>query len=178
MSPRAFDRMTTSVARTVPELQNAQTRGVERAALLVTTAIRTEIRKTTGDMRLSGARNSKVGARYDIKGTKNPTALIRPFGRIWLIERPIGPHLILPRMVAVRRGGVVINRGRRSEATGRRLRGGKRALTIGGGFYASANHGGVSRQSGPWKRGVDKSAKDAEKVFKTEIDKGLRKAWL
>lgn len=176
--PRAFDRMTTSVARTVPELKTAQGRGVQKAALETKNLINTEIRKVTGDMRMSGVgkRGAKVGARYDIKGSTNPTALVTAIGPIHLIERSVSPHLILPRASLVALGGKRVRRGRRA-ASGRRLRGGRAALAFGGGVYANAEHPGVRRSSGPFARGAAKAAKVTPKLFQDEIDRGLRKAW-
>lgn len=178
MPPRAFDRMITSVAQTGPALQDAQARGVRAAALEATTLIRAEIRKASGgDMRLSGAarngKGAKVGAGFDIKGSTNPTALIRAYGPIQLIERDTAPHLIMARSRFVIRGGVRVRQGRRS-AAGRRLRG-KAALTIGGGFYASAQHPGTKGKR-PFARGAERAAPLTPRLFQAEIDKGLRKA--
>lgn len=176
--PRAFDRLTTSVAQTVPELRTAQSSGVRRAALETKTIINAEIQKVTGDMRLSGVgrRGARVSARYDIRGTTNPTALIRAIGPIQLIERRISPHAILPRASFVTRGGVRVRQGRRS-AKGRRYSGGKTALAFGGNFYAGVMHPGVNRSSGPFSRGAEKAARITPQIFAAEVDKGLRRAW-
>lgn len=176
--PRAFDKLTTSIAQTVPELRTAQARGVQKAALEAKTIINTEIRKVAGaDMRLSGAgkRGARVGARYDIKGSTNPTALIRALGPIQLIERDTKPHLIAPRASFVTRGGVRVRQGRRS-AAGRRLRGGKTALTIGGNLRASAEHPGTKGRH-PFQRGAEKASKVTPEIFQAEVDRGLRRAW-
>lgn len=163
--PRAFDRMTTSVARTVPELKTAQGRGVQKAALETKNLINTEIRKVTGDMRMSGVgkRGAKVGARYDIKGSTNPTALVTAIGPIHLIERSVSPHLITPRS-------------KQRTAKGRRRRG-RKALAFNGGVYASAFHPGVRRSSGPFAKGAEKAAKVTPQIFKQQIENGLRRAW-
>lgn len=175
--PRAFDKLTGSVAQTVPELRTAQGRGVQKAALEAKTIINTEIRKVTGDMRLSGVgkRGARVGARYDIKGSTNPTALIRALGPIQLIERDTKPHLIVPRASFVTRGGVRVRQGRRS-AAGRRLRGGRTALLIGGNLRASAEHPGTKGQH-PFQRGAQRAAKVTPQIFREQVEQGLRRAW-
>lgn len=84
----------------LPEaIERANRLGVNRAALVVTNEIRDSLRAVSGDMRLSGVgrRGARIGARYDVKGTSNPTALIRATGPVHLIERRTGGHDIAPR---------------------------------------------------------------------------------
>lgn len=179
---RAADKMrlASQVSDTIAALRAAQKAGVQKSALEVTNTVRAEIRKVAGaDMRLSGASRSgkgaKVGARFDIKGVANPTALVRANGPIQLVERDTRPHVILARSRFVSRGGVRVRRGRRS-AAGRRLRG-KAALTIGGNLRAWAAHPGTKGQR-PFDRGVDRAAPKTPRIFQDEIDQGLRKVWL
>lgn len=51
------------------------------------------------DMKMSGVGKSgaKVGVRYDVKGRKNATALLRAVGPLHLVERGTKPHRIEPR---------------------------------------------------------------------------------
>jgi len=147
----------TMAARLPAELSKAQHRGVQQAALVVTTGIRQEIRLSSGgDMRLSGvgARGVKVGARYDIKGTTNPTAIIRATGPLHLIERKTGPHSI-PRV-------------------GRRRRRRIRVLKFADGTYArSANHPGTPAKK-PFEKGYIKTRDQAGVKFDLEVQKAIR----
>ena len=86
--------------------------GVEAAALVVTTAARASIAAGSGgDSYLSNVGSgARVGARYDIKGTQNPTALIRATGPLHLLDNPTSPH----RITAKQRRGRRRNRDFRS----------------------------------------------------------------
>lgn len=120
------------------ELLTMRRLGVNRSALAVTTAIRASIAGGTGgDSRLSGVGRggARVGARYDVKGAANPTALIRATGPLHLVEYPTRAHEI------PRRGG-------------RRRRGrGQRVVVVNGHPYARV-HRGPTRGKGLWQRGV------------------------
>ncbi len=153
--PRDLDDLATSIGRTIPALQEAQKRGIQKAALHVTGKIRDEIRSVTGDMRLSGVgrRGAKVGAKFDIKGSINPTALITATGPLHLIERDTSPHRI-PR-----------TRGRK-----------KRIAVIDGHPYHHANHPGTAGKH-PFAKGVARGAPDTPKIFQAEVRKAVVKAW-
>lgn len=144
-------------ARFPGELQKAQARGVQRSALHVTRSVRDEIRAVTGDMRLSGVglRGARVGARYDIKGTVNPTALIRATGPLHLIERDTRPHEIK-----------------------RRKRRGKKALRLADGRFVSGavQHPGT-RGKRPFAKGVDATKESAPRVFDAEIQRAMREVF-
>lgn len=80
-------------------IEQATVEATSKAALIVTNSARDQIRTASGgDNVLShvGKRGSRVGARFDVKGTHNPTALVRAFGPLQLIERDTKPHTILP----------------------------------------------------------------------------------
>lgn len=72
--------------------------------------------------RIAGGR---WNVRYDIRGTRNPIALVRYTGPFHLFENPTKPHSIAPRPRRRRRGGAA------------------RALTINGNLRASAQHPGT-----------------------------------
>lgn len=148
----------TRMAAELPaELQRAQRRGVSGAALHVTQGIRGEIKAVTGDGRLSGVgrRGAKVGARYDVKGTLNPTALITATGPLHLIERGTSPHVIRPRR--------------------RRGRGKRRVLAMADGrFAATARHPGTSGKA-PFARGVTRTRGDTGAIFDREIQAAIRR---
>jgi len=155
----------TRMAATLPDaLQRAQIAGVTKSALLVTTAIRGEIRAATGDNRLSGvgARGARVGAKYDVKGQVNPSAIISAKGPLHLIERDTSPHLIIPR-------------GRRVGKRGRRLKGGQVLHMANGGYAASALHPGT-RGKHPFERGYVKTRGQTGRVFDLEVQRAIRLA--
>ena len=151
-------------ARLPEELQRAQVRGVANAALIVTGAIRGEIRSATGgDNRLSGvgARGARVGARYDVKGTSNPTAIIRATGPLHIIEHTMPPHQITPR-------------GRRRAKRGNRFLSGAKVLHMSnGGYAASAEHPGSPAKK-PFERGYLKSRDKTGAAFDREVQKAIQ----
>lgn len=154
--PRDLLDLAASAARTADALQGAQAQGVRRAAIHVTTAIRSEILSATGDMRLSGVgrRGAKVGAKFDIKGTTNPTALITATGPLHFIERDTAPHTI-PRT---------------------RRRGRKRYVAFDGGVYSRVEHPGT-RGKHPFERGWRQAAPLTAQIFQTEVRDAFRRAW-
>jgi hypothetical protein len=168
-----------AAAATVPELQQAQRRGVERAALHATTIIRAEIRAVAGpDMRLSGVgkKGARVGARYDVRGTTNPTAVIRPVGSIPLIEFDTPARVIGPTARFVTRAGVQVRQGFRT-VKGRRRAGGSTVLKIDGSFVGRpVVHPGTKGQE-PFRKGWRHAAPETPSIFQVEVDKGLRRAW-
>jgi hypothetical protein len=163
--PRDLLDLAASAKRTADALPQAQARGVQKAALHTTRLIRAEIRSVTGDMRLSGVgkRGARVGAKFDIVGATNPTALITATGPIQLIERDVRAHNIRPR-------------GRTKTARGR-TRKGKKALTIGGGLYSSAAHPGTRGQH-PFEHGVNKAAPDTPRIFQQEVRAVVAREWV
>jgi len=134
-------------------LERAQLQGVQQSALFVTRGIRDEIRSVTGDMRLSGvgARGARVGAKYDVKGTTNPTAIISATGPLQLIERRTNPHPISNR--------------RRSK---------KKALKMAdGGFAKSAMHPGTPAKR-PFAKGVSRTADRTGVIFDEAVQGAIR----
>lgn len=86
--------------------------------------------------------------RYDVKGTQNPTALVRYTGPFHLFDNPTAPHVITAKKLGQRtsrrsRQSIASTSGR-SVFGGFGARGGAKALTIGGNFRAYANHPGTS----------------------------------
>ena len=136
------------------ELQAAQIRGIRTGALHVTKGIRGEIRSVTGDMRLSGVgrRGARVGARYDVKGTVNPTAIIGATGPMQLLEHPTSPHDIVPR---------------------RRKRGKKGALRLRNGSYARKVRHPGTKPSRPFERGYLKTRGDTGRLLDAEVQKAI-----
>jgi hypothetical protein len=154
---RDLSDLARSASATADALPAAQRRGVQKAALLVTTAIRSEILSATGDMRLSGVgrRGAKVGAKFDIKGTANPTALITATGPLHLIERDTQPH----------------------DAPRRRSRGRRRYVAFGGNVYSRATGSGGSRGKHPFEKGWKRAGPQTPEIFQREVREAVRKAW-
>jgi len=123
---------------------------VNDAALAGKRIIEGSIRGVVPDMNLSGVGSggAKVGVRYDIKGTKNPTALMKATGPLQLVENSTAAHTI-PR------------------AGGRRRRK-RKVLLINGEFSRTVEHPGTKGQQ-PFAKG--KAA--ATPVMRTIIQRRL-----
>ena len=138
------------------ELQRAQVRGVQKAALQVTRGIRSEVRSATGgDNRLSGVgkRGTRVGAKYTVTGSVNPTAFIKATGPMQLIEHPTSPHEIKPKA---------------------RRRGKNKALRFDSGNFArSAKHPGT-RPYRPFERGYLKTRDSTGRTYDAEVQRAIR----
>lgn len=157
---RPFSDLVTVAGRFPEELQKAQIRGVEKAALFTTRSIRDQIRSATGgDMSMShaGRRGGprKLNAYYNVKGKVNPTAIIRARGPLQLIERDTAPHEIRPR--AKKRGQA------------------KRALRFDGRFASVVHHPGT-RGKHPWQKGLNKARPRTKQIFAEEIHKAMKRA--
>lgn len=138
------------------EIDRADKMAVNRAALAAKTVHLAELRKVapSGRMRNVGSPpGAKLNVRYDVKGIRNPTALVRAIGPWHLLEHVIKPHLIIPKKT-----------GRQSKGRGAR-RQNKQALynALFGGEYGDAtplktpfgprfkvNHPGVRIPKMPW----------------------------
>lgn len=106
---------------TAVEIGRSQRTGVERASFAMKQRISAEAsRASGGDGRLSGAKDARISVRYDVKGERNPTALIRALGPWQLVEFDTNPHFITSR----RGGGSRRSRAARLGGSGSRtLRG-------------------------------------------------------
>jgi len=125
----------------------------------------TEIRKVIaddsgGDSRLSGVgkKGAKVGAGYDVKGTRNPIAIVRARGPLHLLANRTKPHAITPKARRSKRGAA--------------------ALSMPDGSYrASAQHPGT-RGKNTWRRGVDIGLPKALRILRSStvdaVKRGLR----
>lgn len=141
------------------ELQKAQRRGVQKVALAVTTEIRGSIRTATGgDMRLSGSkRGARVGARFDVRGQENPTAVVRATGPLHLLEHDTKPHDIAPK---------------------KRRRDGKkvRALRLADGSFRAVVHHPGTRAKKPFEKGYKKAQPHTGLIFDREMQAGIGRA--
>lgn len=140
-----------------PDLQANLRRGINAAALHTKRSVEAEMSAAgLGGKRLSGvgARGARIGARYDVKGTDNPVALVRATGPFHLIERSTKPHRIAPK---------------------KRRRGqGKRAMAIPGvGPRASAQHPGT-RAKHPFAKGVERARPGVRRIIGESVMKAIR----
>jgi len=138
-------------------LPKATAAATAKAALEVTNEARDQIRSDSGgDMVLSGMA-AKVGARYDIKGSTNPVALIRATGPLQILESDTKAHPI------------VAGSGRRT-----RRRKGAKALLTPYGPRASVQHPGTTGKK-TWSRAIDSAVRDVPKVYQAALAKHLRR---
>ena len=92
------------IERAAVALRKAERDTLNEAAFAGKQIIEGSIRGVVPDMRMSmGGRNAKVGVRYDIKGSINPTALMRATGPLHLVENNTSPRVI-PKARRGRRG--------------------------------------------------------------------------
>jgi len=152
-------------------------RAVESAALFATQSARASIRAGSGDGRLSqvGRSGARVGARYDIQGVKNPTALVRATGPLHLMDNPTRPHRITAK---VRKG-----RSRRSRSNfynaifgGGTGFAGATPLRTPYGPRFSVEHPGTRGKRTFW-RGIDVARPLLPRKFSEGYRQGLRKFW-
>lgn len=142
------------------EVQRGQRTAMNRAALEAKKVLVTEIAKAvpSGRMRNVGSPpGARVGVKYDVKGTKNPTALVRAIGPLHLVENPIKPHMIIPKKTgrgAKGRGSRRANQQALYDALfGGRYAGQKPLRTPYGPRYR-VEHPGVSTPKRPWAKGM------------------------
>lgn len=130
------------------EIKGASRAAVDAAAFEMKKAVDAEIVRVAPSRRLRGVgrRGARIGVRYDLKGTKNPTAVVRAFGPLHLIERKTGGHMIAPR----RRG---------------------RGLVLKDGQVRRAVHHPGTRGRFPFKKGVERGQPHAlKKLIKAHED--------
>lgn len=85
------------LAKVAQELAAAEKRAVGAGSLAIRRSVEKERGRVapSGRLRNVGKNGSKLGVRYDIKGTRNPTSLIRATGPWQLIEHNTKPHIIV-----------------------------------------------------------------------------------
>lgn len=161
--------------------QKSQRKGVERAALLIKREIEKELTRAIGGdhvltnlRKKSGQPAGELTLGYDIKGTLNPTALLRAkreMGGWKLVEYGSERHGMFPR-------GWKVRKGTRREKTQRSLdvyfgrRGalsGLRPMPINGNFrYAVRNHPGT-RGKEPFHKGLARATPQAVKELHATV---------
>lgn len=154
-TPTEWARQSDGIAGRWQEIERA---ALGAASLEIKTSVVSRLRSTVGaDLKMSGVgkRGTRVGVRYDIKGFKNPTSLIRAFGPVHFVERGTKPHRIPKQR----------NRGRK-----------RYAVIPGVGVRDNAMHPGSTGRF-PWRRGVASSIGRAQQEFRDEIARQIRQAF-
>ena len=107
-------------------------------------------------MRLSGIgeRGARVGARFDVFGTVNPSAVVKATGPLHLLEHDTDPHDIGPK------------KGRR----------GAKALRLANGRFASGVHHPGTTGSRPFEKGYLKTRARTGPAFDAEVQKAIARA--
>lgn len=141
-------------------LKGATTASVAQAALAGKMIFLANMGTTR--LRNVGKGGARVGARFDIKGGANPTALLRYTGPAHLINNPTGAHIIEPRG--------------RTRTAGGRKRKGAQSLTIGSGHAAYAHHPGTSGKQF-YQRSVPQVAAAAVIAMRRSTSTALRKVF-
>ena len=146
------DQLARNMVRRAQNLERSNRVATRKAGQHVREAIEVEARRATGgDMRLSGLRNRAIAVRMKI-GTTPDSAELKASGAWPLIENPIRAHRI-PRSRARRR----------------------KVLRIPGiGWRAYANHPGVRRSGGPWKKASNRSLPQVQRIYRDAVRDVLR----
>lgn len=166
-------------------LPGASRKSVEAAALFATNAARTSIRGGSGgDSALSnvGRRGgARVGARYDMKGTTNPTALIYATGPLHLLDNPTRAHLITARGYRLSRAKSkrdqvynAIFGGEFSGSIGSARRATPMRTPYGPRYYA--RHPGT-RGKRTFFRGINAAEPFLPRIFQSEMKQQMRRYW-
>lgn len=131
-------------------------------------------------------RGAKLGARFDIKGTTNPTALLYYTGLVHLLNNPTSAHAIYPRGATVTGADGSVVRGRVLRETRRGTRGvnkggfrgsGAKGLAFpDGNVRLYANHPGTSGKRF-YERSVPQVAAAARRALSASTSTALRKVF-
>lgn len=154
---------------------------VGKAAQVVKGSVEAQMRGAVGaDLRMSGVGRSgaRIGVRYDVKGTRSPTALLRATGPAHLVERDTDAHTILPRSVGRAQGRsktarLAAKQDLYNALFGASVGAGARPLKIGGDRFAyRVNHPGTKGKH-PFEKGVDGATPAAQKILARACSKSL-----
>jgi hypothetical protein len=177
---RDLGDLAVSLSRAPSAIREGQRKGVQMAALKVTTEIRDATRRDTGgDSRMSGVGKSgaKLGARFKMYGGENPTAYITATGPYHLLERNTSSRFIIPRGWRVSRRYTNLVKKGKLPANGKVVYlGGAKALKFGGRFSMTAEHPGT-RGKHTFERSWKRAAPKTPEIFQREVTGALRKAW-
>lgn len=157
---------------------------VGKAALVIKTAVQANLVSALGpNQRMSGVGRrstaskggAKVGVRYDVKGKKNPTALLRMTGPAQLVERDTKPHTIIPRSVGRVQGRRTKDNRRAAKQNlydalfGGTFGGGGKPLALGNGRFAMRVQHPGTKGKHPFERGVERARPAAERILRGAV---------
>lgn len=141
-------------------------------------------RRSVGDVK--GGKAARLGVRYDIKGSTNPTALLRAFGPWGLVEYNVDSHQIFVRGDSIERRGVrradylrAVEQRRLNQAFGARgTYRGRRPMPVAPGAYRYSvrNHPGTTGKQ-PFRKGMDKAEPRARRELNAVIMRGVTSVW-
>lgn len=168
------------VAGLGPAMRAAEVEGVRKAALSVTTSVRSSIRDAapSGQLRMNG-KPKKIGASFKMAGSGRPYAVIRATGPLHLLERNTSAHFI-PRVAQKSLVTYRLNKKTGRLTAGQKKRrgraGGGTTLSIPGiGFRKSVTHPGTTGKR-PFERGVSTGSQQAGRIVLAEVSRGLTAA--
>lgn len=147
------DQFVRKMDRTAVELARADRVAVERAAFTMKQYTLASLRRAapSGRLRGVGKKGARLGVRYDVKGQRNPVALVRATGPWQFIENDTKAHQI-------------------PKARGRRAR--KRYAVTPYGVFARVNHPGTKGKH-PWRLGVAAGTPRAEREVRSSVTGAL-----
>lgn len=170
-TPAELSDKLVKVARALPDNRAA----INAAALAVKDVTTPLVRAATGgDMKLSGVGRkggAKVGVRYDVKGTRNATAIVKATGPAHLVERDVKPHPVASRYAPRKIGRTRAARLQGIAAGGATGVGWNRRAVIsfngreGKAFARYAVNSGGSKGRHPFERGFAKGARISPEVY-------------
>lgn len=191
-SRRIGDQIAAQLQACGSAVMENQREAVDSAAFILKSAIQGELQRAIGsDQQMSNVRKktsreaAALNLRYDLKGTTNPTALLRATGPWGLVEYNVGPHRIFPRLEGIASRGVkradraqMIRQRQLNQAFGARgTYRGKRPMPMPGGRFAySANHPGTTGKH-PFAKGMAKATPRAMAELNTVILRGVAMVW-
>lgn len=152
---------------------------VNKGALAAKNAINAQLGRKIPSRRLRnvGKNGSKLSVRYDVRGEKNPTALVRAIGPWQIIEDGTKPHIILPKSVGKGGRGKAGKRAAKhalySALFGSSGFSGSHPLRTPYGPRFKVNHPGTSGKH-PWRDGASAAKKVAPKAMAAQAQADIR----
>lgn len=150
---RSFAELGRKVATAGRQLDRVQRDAVGKSALLVKTSVQSQLVAagvTNGRLRGVGTRGARIGVGYNLRGTTNPSAVVRMRGPAHLIESDTRAHVIKPKR--------------------------KKAVMTPYGPRARVRHPGTKGKR-PWKKGVAAALPKTRAVFLDSITSNLARVF-
>jgi hypothetical protein len=161
------------LTKVAKEVSGAERPAVNKASLVLKKSVERELLKVAPSRRLKGVgrKGARVGVRYDIKGKRNFSSIVRATGPMHLIERSTRPHVITAgereRLPGLRRG-----------AGGRFVSNRRRGVlrTANGMFRRSVRHPGT-RGRYPFAKGIKAGKPEALKALRNAQTDALKRGF-